>query len=191
VLRYLVLDGYGFHQAYFHTERYVNQQYAERDFPWPPEGPASYANRVIDQGIGRALWFVNGTDARRVADTIDGFPESRRADLYAGSALAVTYAGGVDEAEILEYKQRAHNYLPQVAQASAFAATARVQAGNQTAHTGLATGILTGATPEDAAEVCLKAMPDPSERTREGEPAFEVWRQRIASELTARSTSTT
>jgi len=191
VLRWLILDGYGFHQAYFHTKRYVDQQFVADDFPWPAEGPATYANRVIDQGIGRAMWFVNGADPQRVADAVDAFPEARRGDLYAGSALAATYAGGLDEAELLMFKQRARHHLPQVAQASAFAATARVVAGLETTHTGLATGILAGVSPEDAARVSLSSMPGPTERTRGGEPAFEVWRQRIASELMARSSSST
>ncbi len=64
LLRWLVLDGYGFHQAYFRTRRYVHEQYQDPAFPWPAGGPSGYANRVIDQGIGRALWFVGGTDAR-------------------------------------------------------------------------------------------------------------------------------
>ena len=35
LLRWLVLDGYGFHQAYFKTDSYVRNQYQEKDFPWP------------------------------------------------------------------------------------------------------------------------------------------------------------
>jgi enediyne biosynthesis protein E3 len=189
VLRWLVLDGYGFHQAYFHTEKYVNRQFTPTDFPWPQEGPAAYANRVIDQGIGRAMWFVHGADPDRLADTIDSFPEARRADLYAGSALAVTYAGGLEESELLTFKQRAGRYAGQVAQASAFAATARVRAGNVIPHTGLATEALCGATPEEAARVALTAFPDPMERTAAGEPAFEVWRQRIGVALGVPSTT--
>lgn len=40
LLRWLALDGYGFHQAYFRTRRYVHEQYQEPDFPWPADGPA-------------------------------------------------------------------------------------------------------------------------------------------------------
>ena len=32
---WLVLDGFGFHQAYFKTEQYVNKQYQEPECPWP------------------------------------------------------------------------------------------------------------------------------------------------------------
>jgi enediyne biosynthesis protein E3 len=183
VLRWLALDGYGFHQAYFHTEKYVYRRYQEPDFPWPGEGPSWYAGRAIDQGIGRATWFVCGTDPTRVADIFDGFPAGRRADLYSGAGLAATYAGGVDEAELRVYRQRGEAYLPGIAQASAFAATARVRAGLVTPHTELAARMLAGTSPENAARICdenlLQAFPS-------GEvPAFEVWRQRIASSLTS------
>ncbi|WP_460358146.1 DUF1702 family protein [Actinoallomurus acanthiterrae] len=39
LLRWLVLDGYGFHQAYFHTDRYVHRRFREESFPWPPAPP--------------------------------------------------------------------------------------------------------------------------------------------------------
>ena len=65
VLRWLSLEGYGFHQAYFKTVQYVNQQHQAQV---PLFKPAAYTGRAIDQGIGRALWFVNGSDVRDVAD---------------------------------------------------------------------------------------------------------------------------
>src|SRR5262249_30596908 len=100
LLRWLVLDGYGFHQAYFRTDRYVRGHYREPAFPWPRGGRAGYADRAMAQGIGRASWFVGGADPRVVADLLDRFPESRRADLYSGAGLAATYAGGADEPEL-------------------------------------------------------------------------------------------
>src|SRR4029078_3240333 len=100
LLRWLVLDGYGFHQAYFKTRRYVRDQYRHPNFPWPAQGPRWYADPVIDHGIGRAMWCVGGTDARRVAALLDSFPESRRPDLYSGAGLAATHAGGADEGEV-------------------------------------------------------------------------------------------
>ena len=184
LLRWLVLDGYGFHQAYFKTAKYVHEQYREPNFPWPADGPRWYADRVIDQGVGRAMWFVGGTDPDLVATMIDKFPESRRADLYSGAGLAATYAGGVDEFELLSFWDRAAGYRPQVAQASAFAATARVESGLVTEHTRLATKILCGMSPEDASRVCLETRPQvPAED--EKFPAYELWRQRIAERFQA------
>ncbi len=184
VLRWLVLDGYGFHQAYFHTRRYVGEQYRQPRFPWPADGPAGYADRVIDQGIGRAAWFVGGADARVVAGLLDRFPESRRPDLYAGAGLAATYAGGADEDELRWFFDHAGPYRPQLAQGSAFAAGARVRAGLVVTHNELATSVFCGMSAEAAKKVTDRALADlPPDGP---EPAYEVWRRRIAADLVTR-----
>jgi hypothetical protein len=181
LMRGLVLDGYGFHQAYFATDRYVHDQYREAEFGWPQSGPRW--ERCVDQGIGRAMWFVAGTDPVRVADLIDGFVPERRSDLYCGAALAATYAGGVDEAELRVFLSRAGEHGDVVAQGAAFAATARVVAGNVVPHTELAARILCGVTPAEAAEICHRALPagpDP-----DGATPYEAWRRNISEALLA------
>jgi hypothetical protein len=183
ILRWLALDGYGFHQAYFHTGKYVRGQYQEQDFPWPAQDSFRYADHAIDQGIGRATWFVCGTDPVLVADTLDAFPASRRPDLYAGAALAATYAGAVDEAELRIFLRRGEACGAQIAQGSAFAATARVRAGLTTPHTELAARVLAGVTPGEAARICTESMLELP--VADQVPAFELWRQRIADSLPA------
>ncbi|MEH1101386.1 DUF1702 family protein [Micromonospora sp. CPCC 205561] len=182
LLRWLVLDGYGFHQAYFHTDRYVRGQYRHENFPWPADGPRGYAARVIDQGVGRAMWFVGGTDADVVSDLIAAFPAHRRADLYAGAGLAATYAGGVTEAELRRFRERAGDHRIDLAQGSAFAAGARVRAGLVVPHNEIATQVFCGVTPAEAAKVTDVTLP------AEGDgdvPAFERWRRAIAAEFEA------
>ncbi|WP_326556007.1 DUF1702 family protein [Micromonospora sp. NBC_01813] len=181
LLRWLALDGYGFHQAYFHTERYVHQQYEETNFPWPVGGPRWYARRAIDQGVGRASWFVGGTDPQRVAALLDAFPQHRRADLYSGAGLAATYAGGADADELRTFWERAGDARPQVAQGSAFAAQARVRAGLVVPHTELATEIFCGMSAAQAAEVSQQTRPDPA--TAGPVPAYEKWRESAASQF--------
>ncbi|MFV2010033.1 MULTISPECIES: DUF1702 family protein [unclassified Micromonospora] len=181
LLRWLALDGYGFHQAYFHTDRHVHQQHEETDFPWPISGPRWYASRAIDQGVGRASWFVGGSDPQRVAELIDAFAPHRRADLYSGAALAATYAGGADADELRTLWDRAGDARPQVAQASAFAAEARVRAGLVVSHNELATEIFCGMSVSDAAAVSRQTRPDPA--TTGPVPAYEVWRERAASQF--------
>jgi hypothetical protein len=181
LLRWLVLDGYGFHQAYFHTERYVHQHFQDPRFPWPAEGPAAYAGCAIDQGIGRALWFVGCTDVGQVTTMIGKFPESRHADLYAGVGLAATYAGGAGEDELNELRERAGTHRPQLAQGSAFAAEARISAGLLVPHTEAATQTLCGTTAEKAARITQDVRDDAPD---DGPvPAYEAWRQRVADEL--------
>ncbi|GIH67826.1 DUF1702 family protein [Sphaerimonospora thailandensis] len=191
LLRWLVLDGYGFHQAYFHTERYVHRQHQDPAFPWPSGGAASpaaraadraYANRAIDQGIGRALWFVAGTDAVRTASLIAAFPEHRHPDLYAGVGLAATYAGGADERELRRLWADAGPHRSQIAQGCAFGAEARVRAGLLVPHTSLAAEIFCGTTAEQAAMVTHRVRP--RQPIQGGElPAYEVWRQHVAGEF--------
>jgi enediyne biosynthesis protein E3 len=184
LLRWLVLDGYGFHQAYFRTDTYVHGQYQDPGFAWPGAERSPYDNRVIDQGIGRAIWFVGGTDVERITALLDAFSEERHADLYAGAALAATYAGGVGKAELQLFSERAAKHRQWVAQGSAFAATARLEAGLGNEHTELATEVLCGITPEQAVNVCQEARPAPSSADT-GTPAYEVWRCRIAERLAA------
>ncbi|MGB3444878.1 MAG: DUF1702 family protein [Actinophytocola sp.] len=178
----LVLDGYGFHQAYFHTARYVDGKYRNPDFPWPGGRHGSYANNAIDQGIGRAAWFIRGTDPALVADLIDSFPESRRADLWSGVGLAATYAGGGDadiaEQDLRTLTRRVGDYRGNLAQGSAFAANARVRAGIVPAHSALATEVICGTTPAEAARLADELRPSAQE---DGDkPAYEVWRARLA-----------
>jgi len=183
LLRWLALDGYGFHQAYFKTTRYVQEQYQAPAFPWPADQTRAYAPHAIDQGIGRAMWFVCGTDAERVTKMIAGFPEGRRPDLYAGAGLAATYAGGVDEQELRRFLQDAGPYRAHLAQGAAFAATARVEAGLVIPHTELASEVFCGLDPARAAQICAEALPSTPDQ---GDlPAYEVWRRNIADELVA------
>jgi enediyne biosynthesis protein E3 len=177
----LVLDGYGFHQAYFRTAKYIDGQYQNPKFPWPGGPQGSYANKAIDQGIGRAAWFIAGTDPERVANLIDTFPEARRGDLYSGVGLASTYAGGVEEQELRTVLRRAGDYAGNLAQGSAFAADARVRAGVVPPHSALATQVFWGATPADVALCVTKLRPE--QEVVGEQPAYEVWRQRLANEF--------
>ncbi|KOX03142.1 MULTISPECIES: DUF1702 family protein [Micromonospora] len=177
LLRWLVLDGYGFHQAYFHTDRYVRQQYREKNFPWPLDEYRWYADHAIDQGIGRALWFVGGTDPGEVARMIEAYQPERRADLWSGTGLAATYAGGGDEEELRALWRLAGEHRPQLAQGAAFAAGARVRAGLLGPHTELATQIFCGMSAEQAQKVTDEALVDLPDG--ESLPSWEIWRQRI------------
>ncbi|WP_216217360.1 DUF1702 family protein [Amycolatopsis aidingensis] len=183
LLRWLVLDGYGFHQAYFHTDKYVHGHYQEPAFPWPADGSQSYILRAIDQGIGRAMWFVGGTDADFVANMIEKFPRSRHVDLYSGAGLAATYAGGAEEDELRVLWERAGEHRAMVAQASAFAATARVRAGLVVPANELATQVFCGMSVAEASEVSIRNQP--REPVAGDLPAYEVWRQGIADEFRA------
>jgi hypothetical protein len=176
LLRWLAVDGYGFHQAFFDTQRYVDARLRPRlRMPWPD--PSGYVYRAFDQGLGRALWFVCGAMPTRVAGTINGFDAARRGDLWAGAGLAATYAGGADACELATLLAEAADRRPEVAQGAAFAAKARLRAGLTTPHTRVATKVFCGTSAEDAAaatDEALRDLPDDGPV-----PAYEVWRRRI------------
>jgi enediyne biosynthesis protein E3 len=182
LLRWLVLDGYGFHQAYFHTRQYVTEHYREAQTPWPADGPRWYAQHAIDQGIGRALWFIGGTDVDQVTTLISGFSAERQPDLFSGTGLAATYAGGADAVELSLLAERAGEHLPQLMQGAVFAATARFEAGLVTPHTEVAIKQLCGITPAEAAQLSLDCRPAGAQ---DDLPAYEIWRRALAGALTA------
>ncbi|MEU0532489.1 DUF1702 family protein [Amycolatopsis tolypomycina] len=186
LLRWLVLDGYGFHQAYFKTEKYIRNQYQEPGFSWPDKRYDGYALRAIDQGIGRALWFICGTDVDLVTKTIEEFPESRHGDLYAGIGLASTYACGVTADELAELVDRAGIHHGPLAQGSAFAAECRVRSGLMIPETQMAAQAICGMSAERAAAITQEVRPavvGGVDIDGDDVPAFETWRQRIAEEV--------
>ena len=175
LLRWLVLDGYGFHQAYFRTAQYVHRQFRDPQVRWPDAFRSQYAPRAVDQWIGRALWFVNGTDVERTVSAVRAFAPDRRADLFGGVGLAATYAGGAGSEELVLLRELAGEHRDAVALGSAFAAEARVRAELVIPETGVATAALTGMSPQQAADLVRATRPDPS-RDDGGLPAYEAWR---------------
>ncbi|WP_306369328.1 DUF1702 family protein [Nocardiopsis sp. CC223A] len=177
LLRWLVLDGYGFHQAYFRTERFVHRRARDgRPARW--SGRPEYAPRALDQGVGRALWFVSCADPDRAADLVESFGEERRADLYSGVGLAAVYAGGADRAGLERLCRRAGTHRPRLAQGAAFAAETRMRAGLLVPHVEDAVGVLFGGTAQEAARAARDTRPDGDQPGRP--PAYEEWRTRLA-----------
>jgi hypothetical protein len=174
LLRWLAIDGYGFHAGYFSWRRFI----AERA---PAEQLSGYARRVFDQGLGRSLWFVEGADVARIPATIAAFPQPRHGDLWSGVGLACAYAGGVERSAIEALRAAAGSYRPHLAQGAAFAAKARQRAGNPARHTEIACVALCDMSASEAAQitdVVLKDLPFDGPL-----PAYAVWRQRIQAQF--------
>lgn len=171
LLGWLTLDGYGFHEGYFHWPHYVTQQKI-------PTRLSGYAQRVFDQGLGRSLWFVKGANIGQIAQTIQAFQPHRHADLWAGVGLACAYAGGASAQNIQQLKNMAgEQHRLKLAQGAAFAAKTRLRANNLTDHTETACQVLCGVSASQAAyatDLALAQLPPDGDV-----PAYEVWRQRI------------
>jgi hypothetical protein len=131
LLRWLVVDGYGFHEGYFHPKQYIHGCKTSKKMD-------GYAERAFDHGLGRSIWFVGGADVDRVTTIIEEFSVARRRDLWAGVGLACAYAGGVGASSLEKLQVNAGKYMPHIRQGVAFAAKARERAVNPAAHTDLA-----------------------------------------------------
>jgi hypothetical protein len=170
LLGWLAIDGYGFHQGYFHWPHYVGRQTI-------PGHLSGYARQVFDQGLGRCLWFIKGADVGLIAATITTFAPERRPDLWSGIGLACSYAGGVDRGDITELRRLSGPRWTHLAQGAAFAAKARQRAGNPARHTDIACEVLCDMPASAAAAVTdrvLEQLPPAGAL-----PMYERWRQGI------------
>jgi hypothetical protein len=179
-MSWLAVDGYGFDLAYFHTKRWVDGQKVPAPYRW--EGAPDYFLRAVDQGIGRALWFICGGRAPDVAAAAGRFASHRQPDLWAGIGLAATFAGGADEEGLAALRRAAGTEWSQLALGVVFAAKARAYSGTVPEHTHAACLALTDLSIDKA-----NSLADDTKVT-EGtgsEPAYELWRQRIRAHFTA------
>lgn len=174
-LRWLIMDGYGFHMAFFDHPKWVDAQYVPGRTAW--RGPAGYTSRAIDQGVGRAMWFVYGGDVDRLYAGIEKFSPARRSDLMSGAGLAATYAGGVDAVTLKAFWERTRQYGPEVAQGAVFALRARVVADLVTPANEAAAEVFCGCSAMQASDIAAAEIIDLPEDG--ATTAFEVFRQRI------------
>jgi enediyne biosynthesis protein E3 len=162
----LALDGLGFHESFFHPERVR----AGAASPF-----AGYDGRAFDQGMGRSLWFVGGANGERIVAMIGNVARPRRADLWSGAGLALAYAGGPRGDEAGRLAGLSGEWCDHLAQGVAFAAKARVRAGNVTTATELACREIWRANPESVAAVVDEAL----EATPAGLGRYERWREAV------------
>ena len=149
VLRWLVMDGYGFHESYFHWQSDLQPKIKRL---------GEDARHVFYQGVGRSLWFINGAEPRLIAQTIAALPPLYRADVWTGIGMACAYAGGFNRSELDELRWRAAAFAPALAQGVVFAAKARSLAGIPAAHTESACTSLCGFDTQAASALCDEAL---------------------------------
>ncbi|WNV84541.1 DUF1702 family protein [Umezawaea sp. Da 62-37] len=173
-MSWLAVDGYGFDRAYFDTRKWVDRQHVPAPYPW--QGKPDYFPRAVDQGIGRALWFIHGARPDDVADAVARFDPGRHADLWSGVGLASTFAGGAAPEALRALRGLAGRYRDEVALGMVFAVKARAHAGFVPDHTEWAASAL-GELGVDAA---VALADDTVGHDEDGpEPTYELWRRRI------------
>jgi hypothetical protein len=181
IMSWLAVDGYGFDRAYFETRRWVDEQKVPAPYPW--EGSPDYFLRAVDQGIGRALWFICGGNAPGVAAAVGRFASHRQADLWSGVGLAATFAGGCGPDGLSALRRAAGEYWTELALGVVFAVKARSYAGFLPAHTEVAAAALAGLSIDAA--VALADGTRPGASRPDGLPAYEQWRHNIRERLAA------
>jgi hypothetical protein len=179
-MTWLAVDGYGFDRAYFDTPSLVDQQRIPRPYPWL--GSGEYFPRAVDQGIGRALWFIHGAQVAAVAAAIGRFASSRQADLWSGVGLAAAFGGGAEFDSLAWLCQAAGEHGCQLFQGAVFAATARAYSSVIPEHTNDAVLALTGLTVSDAVTLGIETAVETS--ASPSVPAYELWRENIRSHFT-------
>ncbi|OKI01283.1 enediyne biosynthesis protein [Streptomyces sp. CB02923] len=180
VMSWLAVDGYGFDLAYFHTRRWVDEQRIPPAYPWL--GAPGYFPRAVDQGIGRALWFIHGARPERIDTAVRAFAARRRPDLWSGVGLAAAFAGGCGADTFETLLRVAGEHRAELGQGAVFAVRARDLAGFVPPHTTVAARVLTGLSVPGAvtlADSC--AVRDP---VAGPVPAYEHWRRAIRARLT-------
>lgn len=181
VMSWLAVDGYGFDRAYFDTRRWVDEQRVPDAYPW--QGAPDYFVRAVDQGIGRALWFIHGASVSGVAAAVRRFDSGRQADLWSGVGLAAAFAGGSETDELGALRREAGEYRAELALGAVFAAKARSYAGFVPSCTHSAVAALTDLSVDKATALADATRPadDDSDRM----PVYERWRQTIRDRVAA------
>ncbi|CAA9415357.1 MAG: UnbL [uncultured Pseudonocardia sp.] len=179
-MSWLAVDGYGFDRAYFDTRSVVHEQREPAAYPWL--GRPDYFPRAVDQGVGRALWFIHGADVREVARALALFPARRHADLWSGVGLAASVAGGATGDDLVLLRRLAEEHGTQLGLGAVFAAVARTESGCVPEHTSTATSVLAELTVADAVALAGRTAVT-EEAGTPGAPAYEVWRAAIRAAL--------
>lgn len=140
-----VVDGYGFHQGFFHPAWYTT---ACR------EAPASlplYERQLFHSGVGRSFWWTLGASPERIAQAIARFPAATQAEMWCGIGVAAAYAGGVETPVLHELHRRSGDWSTDFLSGLPFAARMRQKGGNPSTWTDHACTELLGMTADAAA----------------------------------------
>lgn len=175
VLRSLAIDGFGFHEGYFHWQKRLQSKISALS----PQG-----RHIFHQGLGRSLWFVKGADPAEIARTIGSFAFAYQADAWSGIGLACAYAGGIDRSEIEKIYWYAAPFRAALAQGAAFAAKTRLRAGNPVPYTEAACAIFCNMSAEKAAALCDETL---SRVDLHYSCPYQYWRELLQERLRAAS----
>ncbi len=156
-----IIDGYGFNHGIYRWREYIDGQAI-------PEQLVGYTCRVFDQGLGRSIWLLDGTDVTRISVTVGAFSSIRQADIWGGVGYACSSICGAERATIEALGTAAGSYLSELAKGAACAAKFRKLLGNPAGYTEFVHEVLC----EMAGDTGTNVRDIPN---NEAEPNQQVW----------------
>jgi hypothetical protein len=139
-----VLDGMGYYDGIFRQRRSI------RDKVIPEEIKGDMIHGY-DQGIGRSLWYHTKGNVSKVTTLAEGFADTRKADIWRGIGIAVSYVGGFDENMLKEIFKNSVG--------AALLARSRSDAGTANGDSNMACQIWCGISAEKAVSITYQTEP--------------------------------
>jgi enediyne biosynthesis protein E3 len=178
MVAWCVLDGYGFHQGIFHRRPFVEE------CKEPPARLPRHGKQLFDAGLGRSLWWSKGASPVLIRKSIERFPEPRRSEMWHGVGVACTYAGGVDEATLLELLELSGGYRADFLSGVPFAARMRQKGENPSPATDMTCRLLLRRTTDGAADLVVRSLAEitatwPGNERELGTKGYMLVRQRV------------
>jgi len=125
MLRYRVLDGYGYYEGIFRRRKsIINQQTIETE--------DTNVSAAYNQGLGRSIWYISKGDIDVAKSMLDNFPANRLNDLWRGLGIAITYVGGCNETYLQVIFDKASNFQKGLATGTAMSLISREKANSIT-----------------------------------------------------------
>lgn len=118
MMRYRVLDGYGYYEGIFRRRRSILNHLKL-------QVEDTVASSALDQGLGRSIWYLNKGVFDDAKTMIEGFAPDRQNDLWRGLGIAIAYVGGCDENYLKEIFEKAGEHKTQLATGAAMALVSR------------------------------------------------------------------
>jgi hypothetical protein len=149
-----VADGYGFHQGFFHWQRFIEG--GEQ----PPTSLDLQSRHLFDAGVGRAMWWVFGADPTSIASAISKVDPARQPEMWTGIGTALAYAGGGPPAALSQLPSLAGEYRFDLLSGIPFAAHMRDKGRNPAEWTDEVCATLLGLTVPQTSKLIFDELSD-------------------------------
>lgn len=123
LMRYRVLDGYGYYEGMFRRRKSIIGKHA-------PEFVSGTALSAYYQGLGRCMWYLNNGDVDATINMLQSMGGEYAEDLWRGFGIATTYVGGADKAVLQDMLTKAGARKAQLLTGAVMVAISRSNAGN-------------------------------------------------------------